>query len=99
MTPQALARLTEQSNRKLVELITRLARNVDAVPALDALDRYKPNIKNPAASMLRERELLCMVLEEILVKLEVEAASPLTMTPPPSRRNLHRARTQEPPAA
>jgi hypothetical protein len=84
MTPQALARLTEISNRKMVSQITRMARRFGVTEAMDALDRYKPNIKNPAQSMLRERELLSVVLDEVLERMGADETSvPL---PPPPRR-------------
>lgn len=83
MTPQALARLTEQSNRRLVTKVTALARRLGVTDALDALDGYKPNIKNPAQSMLRERELLEGVIDAITRRLDQEDDP--GYTPPPSR--------------
>ncbi|MEI8164934.1 MAG: hypothetical protein WCG26_01085 [Chloroflexales bacterium] len=86
MTPQALARLTELSNRTLVDQVTRIARRFGVTDALDTFDRFKPNIKNPAASMLRERELLSKVLEEVLVRLAADDAAASSPPPIPPRR-------------
>jgi hypothetical protein len=88
MTPQALARKTEESNARLVGIVNRLALRVHVADALDALRLHKPNIKNPAVSMLRERELLADALEAVLSRLEAEIDPEVSIatTPPPSRR-------------
>lgn len=89
MTPQAMARLNEQTNRRLVEAIEALAEKAGISDALDALRAYRPSVKAPAMSMIRERELLATALEEIAVRLGEEREAPDEVTPPPSRR--HRA--------
>jgi hypothetical protein len=88
MTPQAMARKTEESNARLVAAVNRLAARVNVSDALDALRMHKPNIKNPAMSMLRERELLADALEAIDSRLSAEADPIIAAatTPPPSRR-------------
>lgn len=88
MTPQALARKTEESNARLLAAATRIATRLNIGSSLDALQAHKPNIKNPAVSMLREREILVEVLDAIDAQLEADAdpAVALSVTPPPSRR-------------
>lgn len=87
MTPEALARLTQQSNRALVDTISRLAGRLGAAaPELDALRAIKPSTRQPAATMLRERQALVSVVEAIdaavAALLEAPPAEPAHETPP-----------------
>lgn len=87
MTPQAIARLNEETNRRLVQAIEVLAEKAGAADSLDALRAFRPSIKQPAMSMVRERELLAAALEEITRRLGEEREAADVVTPPPSRRN------------
>lgn len=84
-TAQAIARLTELSNRRLVDQICQLAQRYGVTDPLDVLTSYKPNIKDPAQSMLRERELVSAVLDAVLVQMGADSA-PGAAAPPPPRR-------------
>ncbi len=87
MTPQAIAKLSEETNRRLVAAVEVLAVRAGVADTLDELRAYRPSVKAPAMSMVRERELLAATLEAIGARLGEEREAPDAVTPPPSRRN------------
>jgi hypothetical protein len=88
MTPEALARLNEQTNRELVAAVEHLAARAGVSSSLDALRAFRPSVKAPAMSMMQERRILIAALNQISDRLGEERDAPLAVTPPPSRRRV-----------